>query len=965
MKSIKARTKVCLYVLLAVLTAVFACVSFRLYSSDFETRLKPQIERTIVQVSRLLPQLEESEAQLRMISSNLERNREMLSRDYEGLLDDEAGNDSGDLETVVGETLSWMNYITGLQVGREGHVIVVSQEDYTILAHPDKRFVGERMRLLGRGPAQDAVANLESWGDSGTQTDMAHFSLFFPDSFFRNGVGLRRFSAAMDAGVYGSAFSHGDTLILCGTTLMDALRFIVVRCFFSTLFFFAIVWVFVRYIGFAMISHKEERKTFCKKLISYGALAVIAVFCVIWYYQTVMDATGDIATAKNYAETAVETLNSFQKSGEELSDWLDRQYLELCRFVAQVVSAAGKENLTRKGLADLSEDLGVEAIYVYDQDGKVLVTNSPYDHVQVSQDEGDRSYAFRPLLEGREYVIQDVQTDDYSGEKMQYIGVSIRNAEDLCDGFVQIAVNPWVREWLLEPVNVQTVLDNLVLGLPEYALAIDRETGKIVAATDADYKNKSIEDLDADLETIKDDFNGYLIIDGTTYYTAVEESDALYLIPLVRGTGINSLAVSCKLAILCIVSCLLLALTALSAYRQGGAVGEDAKSEAVPAEAAAKDGGKEDEEWSLWGGLPKAEEKYGFDARWKKRSAIPLEEQTPEMRTGGIIYRLLLIFSTAFVLFEAAMIYAGTTRSVRLEGFSYVLLGNWEKGVHLFSISFCLFLFFVLNVVRELLNQVLYRIAKVSDLKRETVLLLLRNALKYACALAFLYIGLAKFGIDTRALWASAGVLSLMVGFGAKDLIGDIIAGLFMIFEGTYKVGDWVTVGSWSGTVQEIGLRSTKISNISDTKVFNNSSIRDVVKANGEVAKAVLKVPIPYETDLLEIEKLLARELPIMAQNIPGLAKPPQYQGVNSFEDSCVMVQIVIFCDSVMCSKALRALRREIKLLFDRKHINIPYNHVVVSDYREELNTYVDVPEPDTKPAEEGAGGASDTKFAR
>ena len=77
------------------------------------------------------------------------------------------------------------------------------------------------------------------------------------------------------------------------------------------------------------------------------------------------------------------------------------------------------------------------------------------------------------------------------------------------------------------------------------------------------------------------------------------------------------------------------------------------------------------------------------------------------------------------------------------------------------------------------------------------------------------------------------------------------------------------------------------------------------------------------------------------------------------------MLRIAIYCTPWMYGKALRALRREIKLLFDRKHINIPYNHVVVSDYREELNTYVDVPEPDTKPAEESAGGASDTKFAR
>ena len=81
--------------------------------------------------------------------------------------------------------------------------------------------------------------------------------------------------------------------------------------------------------------------------------------------------------------------------------------------------------------------------------------------------------------------------------------------------------------------------------------------------------------MDADLETIKDNFTGYLIIDGTTYYTAVEESEALYLIPLVRSTdNAGSLAISCKLALMSIVSCFLLVLAALSGYQQGDSVAE-------------------------------------------------------------------------------------------------------------------------------------------------------------------------------------------------------------------------------------------------------------------------------------------------------------------------------------------------------------------------------------------------------
>ena len=72
-------------------------------------------------------------------------------------------------------------------------------------------------------------------------------------------------------------------------TLYETLSFIVFRCFFSTLFFFLFAWVFVRYIGFALERHVEEAEVIRNKLVSYGAAAVIALFGVFWYYQTMFD----------------------------------------------------------------------------------------------------------------------------------------------------------------------------------------------------------------------------------------------------------------------------------------------------------------------------------------------------------------------------------------------------------------------------------------------------------------------------------------------------------------------------------------------------------------------------------------------------------------------------------------------------------------------------------------------------
>ncbi len=946
MKSNITRIKTGLYFLLAILTAAFAFLSFRFYSSDIKSRLVPQVERAVIQASRLLPQLEENENALREISLKLEKSRQRILRANAGLSDDQADSEEENVEVVISETISWMNRITKLRVGRRGHVTVISQDDLSILAHPDERFIGEKLRLLGGSLTPEDIPNLRELGGRITGNDLPNdFYLFFPDTFFQKDPDTERYYAAVDAGVYGSVFSYEDTYIVCGVTLYETVSFVIFRCLFSTMFFFVVSWLFVRYVVFSLAWHKDEQKVFHNKLLSYAAISVIVLFFSFWYYQTMMDVTGDISTMNEHAKAAVEILNTYQQYRDKLSDWLDEQYLEKCRLAANLILEKGKENLTRKELGKYAGDLDVDYIYVYDKNGKVLVTNSPYDHFTLSNKAKDPSYAFRPLLDGKEYVIQEVRTDDF-GEKKQYIGVSIRDEDDLCDGFVQIVLNPELRERLLNPINVQSVLDSLIIGIPRYALAIDKNTMKIVATTGLGYENANIEDLGIEAKKIEDNFNGILTIDGETYFTGISQSEDLYLMPLVRSTdNSNALAISCILTLFGVASYFLLVFFSHNAYKKTDLGGDAGQAETEESAAGMDENNNNDENWHFWDGLSYTEKKYGFESRWKKQSTIPVQEQTPEMRIGGIIYRFLLIFSIVFLLFESSLFYAVMTQGWSPDGFSYVLLGNWEKGVNLFSFSFCLFLLCVLYVFQELLNHILYRIAKISDLKKETILLLLRSALKYTCALVFLYIGMAKFGIDTRALWASVGALSLMIGFGAKDLIGDIIAGLFIIFEGTYKIGDWVTVGNWYGTVEEIGIRYTKIRLFSDTKVFNNSSLRDMVIDDGEVAREIIKVPVPFETDLREIEKLFDREFPLMEQNVPGLIGPPQYQGVSSFEDNCIMLRVVIKCLPQKRKAAFRYMLREIKLLFDRQHINIPYNHVVISDYKDEINTYVDAPE--------------------
>jgi small conductance mechanosensitive channel len=188
-------------------------------------------------------------------------------------------------------------------------------------------------------------------------------------------------------------------------------------------------------------------------------------------------------------------------------------------------------------------------------------------------------------------------------------------------------------------------------------------------------------------------------------------------------------------------------------------------------------------------------------------------------------------------------------------------------------------------------------------------------------------------GFNTGTLVASAGVLSLVVGLGAKELISDIIAGLFIIIEGEFRVGDIVTIGEFRGTVMEIGVRTTKLVDaVGNIKIINNSQITDVINMTRNYSTANCDVGIGYDEDLEKVEKILNDEFPEIKKRLKKIKKGPYYRGVVELASSSVVIRIAAECAEEDRMQLQRDLNREIKLIFDRNCINIPYPQIVVNE---------------------------------
>ena len=133
-----------------------------------------------------------------------------------------------------------------------------------------------------------------------------------------------------------------------------------------------------------------------------------------------------------------------------------------------------------------------------------------------------------------------------------------------------------------------------------------------------------------------------------------------------------------------------------------------------------------------------------------------------------------------------------------------------------------------------------------------------------------LYFCLALLGIDTATLLASAGILTLIVGLGAQTLVSDILAGLFIIFEGEFQVGDIVTIGDWTGTVVEIGVRTTKIQDGNQNiKVISNSNVSASSTRRETTPSAASIWASSTANRWRRVENILQKEFPNIRKHLP------------------------------------------------------------------------------------------------
>ena len=218
--------------------------------------------------------------------------------------------------------------------------------------------------------------------------------------------------------------------------------------------------------------------------------------------------------------------------------------------------------------------------------------------------------------------------------------------------------------------------------------------------------------------------------------------------------------------------------------------------------------------------------------------------------------------------------------------------------------------------------------------RRQALANVVRYAAKALVVVVVLSAVLNQFGIDLGPLLGTAGIAGLVIGFGAQNLLRDFFAGIFVLLESQYGVGDFVAIGGVSGTVERITLRMTQLRDgHGNVHIVPNGEIKVVTNKTRLWGNAVLDVGVGYGEDIDRVMTVMAEvgdELTRDEAWTAALLEPLRVAGVQDLADSAVVIRMSVKTTPEERWSVLRELRRRVKNRFDAERIEIPFPQIQV-----------------------------------
>lgn len=237
------------------------------------------------------------------------------------------------------------------------------------------------------------------------------------------------------------------------------------------------------------------------------------------------------------------------------------------------------------------------------------------------------------------------------------------------------------------------------------------------------------------------------------------------------------------------------------------------------------------------------------------------------------------------------------------------------------------------KIITFFLNKALHtKYLKNKNKKRvNTTLSLINNCLKYIIIFLTILIILNSFGINVSSILAGLGIVAAVLTLAFQDLAKDFIAGISIVMEDQFEIGDNVMINGFRGDVIEMGLKTTRIRDYKGAvQIIANHTITEVINYSLNPSLAEITISVDYKNDLDKVEQVIRETMMKIDATYENLKGKTELWGVETIDQNSVTYKIVVKTKSNFDFTVQRNMRRDFQEALLKANIKLPQTHMEV-----------------------------------
>ena len=544
------------------------------------------------------------------------------------------------------------------------------------------------------------------------------------------------------------------------------------------------------------------------------------------------------AKMENNLDGFVSEMQLSDREWDKFSEVFQEMVINRANLLAEIKDMTG-ESFTNSTLSELTRSMDFVSTTIYDETGTVVMSTSGYVGYKLSQNPEDDEFALWSLLNNADTTLMREKADG-SG----YI-VAVRRLD--APGLVCATLTDSALRAMREQTNVNAALLRMNTDTYAKAFASAAKPDTLLWAASNSAKLRSLPNSLPDI-AMQSRYFGTQTVAGDEYYLNTMNDDEHIVISAERADTLTKPMTGILLRI--IPGSVLLAIAILftsCVYRE-------------------IDDWLKDDYTNILGRV------FSSERGEVKQKDLELDDSLKKMAA-----RLIgMVFATLIALY----IFDSLTSESPISG--YLFSKQWVHKLNVFSITTILLsvAFAAIGVI--LMKKLLKILSGRMNTRAETFSNLIASIVQAIVVVVVVIYSLYQLGVDTTVILTSAGVISLIIGYGSQSIVSDLVSGIFLIMEDQIRIGDTLVIDGFRGEVERIGLRSTTLRHYGAVKVINNSKMAGFFNYSRFTAASRWAMSFPVEQDVDQVKDLIMSNAERFQKACKGnIIKGPIWTGVT------------------------------------------------------------------------------------